>query len=620
MARLLFLLTLFTASLVLAEPLRIERSMEKRKVDGALLEWRGANFRELGSGEDARVRFALVSVDGGLYLGAEVFDDALVSGDQGDALVVTLALPRDGGFDVSELWLYPGRGSERARALLSLNGAAPRVQAQIPIVEGPLARGVGYALEAFVPWSGIVGGVRWQEARGALRYVDRDTDSKPQAVLRTDPASRAADMPELSLGLGQEDMLGSFLSAHELVGVKPRYDFRDNVAGDERRERVVIIGPYVVVFGPGFKNGESYNYNVLPFATDGGLRSAQLIDLTGDGIKELVASGRQGNVLGQREVWLVFALEELGVTRKFGIEVRKESKGGSLENTVTILPGLAHGVPRIEQKVGRALGLDATTYRDEPATDVQPVLLPWGEVSARTFAFVDKKFVQVDEQRRALPKATGAASVAVPAQPIRAEQPPIAPHEALVAAFKQQQGIAASVQPSQTVRANLALGPEPEVIEVYGKALMFSGPEVGGGNGFMAYVTPAAEARDLIEVRAVDVTGDQRADLLLRVRQLLTGVGDTERELLVVLMADAQGRFVRIGLFEVTRNQGERSVENQYSAKNGVLIIAPGGARTWTKDTYPFADEAIGGAARLLLPWKDKSVRYRFANGTLQPE
>ncbi|HEX5660619.1 MAG TPA: hypothetical protein VFX59_25675 [Polyangiales bacterium] len=614
MARLLFMLVLCVSGVARAEPLRIQRSQEKMKVDGALIEWRGATFHELGSGEDARVRYALASVDGGLYVGAEVYDQALVAGS--DAIVLTLAMPKDKGIDTSEVWLYPGRGSERARAAISLNGAAAKPEPQIPIVEGPLARGVGYVVEAFVPWRVIVGSASWHDARGGLRFIDHDGGKQPK-ILSTDPASRAADLPALSLGLGQEDMLGSFLADHQLVGVQPRFDARDNVSGDARAERVVIIGQYVIVFGPGFKNGESYNYDVLPFAADGGMRSAQLIDLTGDGIKELVASGRQGNLLGLREVWLVLGLDELGMQQKFGIETKKESKGGFLENTVSLLPVRGKELPRIEQKIGRAQGLDASTYREDPATDMQPVLLPWGEVSARTFAFDGKKFAQVDEKRRALPKSTPAA---VAALPVAQEPPASASHEALVAAFKQQQGIPTAVQPSQTMRANIALGPEPELIEAYGKVLMLSGPEVGGGNGFMAYATPATDPRDLIEVRAGDVTNDQRADLLLRIRQALGGASGADRELLIVLTADAQGRFVRIGLFEVTRNVGERSIENQYSAKNGTLTIAPGGARVWTKDTYPFTDEASGGAGKLLLPWKDKSIRYRLTNGTLQPE
>jgi hypothetical protein len=615
MARLVFLLVLLTSSFALAEPLRIERSQEKMKVDGALLEWRGANFRELGSGEDARVRFAIASVDGGLYLGAEVYDDVLAPG--ADALVLTLAMPREKGVDASEVWLYPGRGSVRAKATVALNGAAPAQATQIPVVEGPLARGVGYVLEAFVPWQVIVGSAHWHDARGGLRFVDSD-GPKVETVLRTDPAQRAADLPALSLGLGQEDMLGSFLAEKDLVGIKPRYDFRDNVAGDERKERVLIIGQYVVVFGPGFKNGESYNYNVLPFAADGGLKSAQLVDLTGDGRKELVASGRQGNVLGLREVWLVLALEELGMNQSFGIETKKESKGGFLENSVTILPARGKELPRIEQKVGRALGLDASTYQESPATDMQPVLLPWGEVSARTFAFDGKKITQRSEQRRVLPKTTPTTAAALPVE--QEPLPASAPHEALVAAFKQQHGLAPGLHPSETLKANVALGPESEQIELYGKFMMLSGPEIGSGNGFMAYAAPVTDPRDLLSVTAADVTGDGRAELLMRVRQALTGgASGAQRELLLVLGTDDQGRMARIGLFEILRRLGESTVENQFSAKNGTLTIAPGGARGWTQDTYPFSDEATGGAGKLLLPWKDKSVRYGFSAGALQP-
>jgi hypothetical protein len=603
MARLALLILLVLSSTALAEPLRIERSQEKMKVDGALLEWRGARFHELGSGDDARIRYAIASVDGGLYLGAEIFDDSVVLGDKGDALVLTLVMPQEG---TSEVWLFPGRGSERARALLSRNGAAPQLQAQIPIVEGPVAHGVGYVIEAFIPWRVIPGSAQWHDARGALRFVDSDGGKAP-TLLRSDPGT-----PSLSLGIGQEDMLGSFLSAHDLVGVPPRYDWRDNVAGDERRERVVIIGQYVVVFGPGFKNGESYNYNLLPFAPDAGLRSAQLIDLTGDGVKELVASGRQSHPLGLREVWLVIKLEELGMKIEFGIETKKESKGGFLENTVAIVPPKGKELPRIEQQVSRANGLDASTYHEAPATDMQPVLLPWGEVSARAYAWDGKKFRTVDEKRRAVPQA------ATLTQPLEAP-PETAGRDALIEAFKQQQGIPESAQPSQSLRANIALGPQSEQIDVFGKVLMFSGPEIGDGNGFMGYGTPVADARDLLEVRAADVTGDERAELLLRVRQPLSGANAVTRELLLVLSADGQGRFARIGLIEIARRQGGNAIENQFSVKGGTLTIAPGGARGWTAASYPFADEPTGGAGKLLLPWKDKPSKFNFASGALTP-
>jgi hypothetical protein len=619
MHRLAFLLTLALVSLAHAEPLRIDRSQEKMRVDGALLEWRGAHFRELGSGDDTRLRFAAASVDGGLYLGIELYDDTLVTG--GDVVVLTLAMPKDKGVDVSEVWLYPGQGSVRARALLARNGAAPQAESQIQIVEGPLAHGAGCVVEAFVPWAVIAGSEGWRDGRGALRWLDVDGKGAP-STLRSDPETRPAQQPRLALGFGQEDLLGSFLSEHDLVGVPPRYDFREDVAGDARKERVVIIGQYVVVFGPGFKNGESYSYNILPFSQDGGLRNAALIDLTGDGRRELVATGRQSNPLGLREAWVVFELEELGMQQLFGIELKKESKGGFLDNSVNIVPGKAaaqapgarelKSLPRIEQKLGRALGLDATTYHETPATDLQPVLLPWGEVTSRTFAYDGKKFGVVGETKRALPTAAVAAA---PVASQAALPPESAPdHGALVAQFKRQQGLPTDLRASQLVRANVFGTEALEQVEVFGRLLLFTGPDVGEGNGFMSYGAPVGDPRDLLEVRAADVTGDTQAELLLRVRQTLSGAEGVQRELLAVLRADAEGRFARVLLVEVARRQGQSAIENQLAVKNGVLTITPGIAKGWAANAYPFTNEATGGAQRLLLPWLDKPVRYGWTD------
>ena len=35
-----------------AQPLRVDRSAERMRVDGALREWKGAHFSTLGSGDD----------------------------------------------------------------------------------------------------------------------------------------------------------------------------------------------------------------------------------------------------------------------------------------------------------------------------------------------------------------------------------------------------------------------------------------------------------------------------------------------------------------------------------------------------------------------------------------
>lgn len=596
-----------------AEPLRIDRSAEKMRVDGALREWRGAHFKELGSGDDARIRFALASADGGLYVGVEIYDELLVTGDRGDTVVLSLAMPRDKGVHASEVSLHPGRGQERARALLALDGGAPRAETRIPVVEGPLARGQGYVVEAFIPWGAVPGSERWQEGRAVLRFVDVD-GKNDSTTLRSATETRPAELPKIALGVGQEDLLGSFLNDHDLVGIAPRHDWRENVSGDERPERVVLIGQYVVVFGPGFKDGASYSYHILPFPPDRGLKSAALSDLNGDGRRELIVSGRQQNDLGAREAWLVLRLDELGLAQLFGIELSKEVKGGLIENTLTLVPARGKTPPRFEQKVGRAIGLDATTFREQPASDLQPVLLPWGEVTSRTFGWDGKSYTLLEEKKRPATNAPMPAPTTTIVQPVASDD-----RGALIAAFKEQQGLPASAQPTQSLRANVLGGSAHEQLDVFGRVLLFTGPDVGGGSSFVSYGAPVNDAKDLLEVRASDVTSDGQAEILLRVRQPLGGANNAERELLIVLRGDAQGRFTRILAAEIARRMDARSIENQLELQGGALSIKPGKARGWAQDSYPFRDEASGGAARLLLPWLDKTIRYRYSGGALVP-
>ena len=105
------------------------------------------------------------------------------------------------------------------------------------------------------------------------------------------------------LGTGQNDFLWSFASSRGLTGAEPRYDLRGNVSGDGEPERVAILDKYVVVYGKHYKQGATYGYFALPYGMGGGLGSAELQDLTNDGLSELVVRVRQRNDQGARECW-----------------------------------------------------------------------------------------------------------------------------------------------------------------------------------------------------------------------------------------------------------------------------------------------------------------------------
>ena len=605
-----------------AEPLRIDASAERMRVDGALREWRGARFSELGSGDDGSLQYAFASADGGLYLAAEVRDERLVTGPKGDALVLLLAMPDGSTWHSSELWLYPGEAG-RSKASASVRvGDKLKPETRVQVVEGPRAKGGGYVIEAFVPWSLVRGAEIWEQGRGALRFVDVDAAAAaPERTLASAQAKSAGELPRLALGVGQNDLLGSFMADKKLSGVEPRYDFRANVAADPRPERVVIIGDFVVVYGPGYKRGETYGYFALPYSIGGGLKSAELRDVTGDGSAELITVVRQRNDLGARELWMALDMAEDGIAPVFAVELKKELKGGTIDNTLRLIEG--RGAPRIEVKVGRAQGLDGNTYAEATAADAQPILLPWGEIEARTYAFDGTRFAVVDEKRKA--RTLSAPEANLPERNVAAKSgkgdAAVARAEpgAVLALFKAQQKLPAAAKPMRSFQANLLGGAHKEQVDVFGSMLAITGPEIAQGTGYVAYGVPVGDARDVLDVRAAELTGDGHDELLVRIAQPLSGSEQATRELVLVLRADASGRVSRALMAEVARRTAQGSIENRVRSERGALVIEPGSARGFTADNYPFAPDGVGGAAPLLLPWRDRPVRYVVEGARLVP-
>ncbi|MDB4988820.1 MAG: hypothetical protein JWN04_3998 [Myxococcaceae bacterium] len=607
-----------------AVPLRIEASAERMRVDGALHEWKGAHFVELGSGDDASLRYALATADGGLYLGVEVRDERLVSGEQGDALVLTLATPEVDGpsWITSEVSLFPGEvGKSKAHARV-ITAGRPRSESGIQVVEGPRKAGAGYVIEAFVPWTAVAFAQIWEQGRGSLRFVD--VDGKGSESTLATATGTGAQLPRLVLGEGSRDLLGSFVEARQLEGVEPRYDLRSNVSGDAQPERVVIIDRYIVVYGPGYKRGETFNYFALPYSVGGGLKSAALVDLTGDGLAELTVTVHQPNQFGTRDAWLVLSLSDEAIAQRFGVELRREAAGGFVEDTLTLLPPTAGSkVRRIEVKSGRSQGLDATRYHEQPATDIEPILLPWGELESRRYAFDGQQFSLLDETRRkastklaSVPLTSAGSKPPSAPAPLEAAEPAV---DELLALFKTQQKLARDAKSSRTLRANVLKGGAEERIDVFGNVLVFTGADVALGRGYVTYTVPVPAARDLLELRAVDVTADGNEELLARIRQPLLGVEGVERELLLVLTGDDTGGLARALLAEVARRHDQSAIENHIVTQAGALVIEPGAARGWNQVSYPFAPAAIAGAAPLLLPWKDRPTRYHRQGSLLVP-
>lgn len=608
-----------------AQPLRVDRSAERMRVDGALREWKGARFGQLGDGDDAAVRYALVSADAGFYLGAEISDDQLVLKDQAgpgqDALVLSLGLPdARGALSVSEVWLHPGRAGKQ-KAMASVRGVGSGSQVQV--VEGPRDKGPGYVIEAFVPFASLGGAELWEQGRATLRFEDVDkAGQKPESTLAT-ASGRVNDWPRIALGVGQNDFLGTFLSEKSLSGVEPRFDQRANVAGDATPERVIIVDKYVLVYGKAFKQGESYAYFTLPYGMGGGLVSAELADVTSDGRAELLTRVRQRNDLGARELFVVLALEEDSIAPLFTLELKKEAKGGFIESTLSVDKKSAP--PRIQVSVGRAQGLDERTYQESPARDALPILLPWGAVESRSYAFEGGTFALVAEKARALRAPTGpAAPPALAASGTSAEKPaaPTTPAEPVVTSDLAKAILRAPALGTFRfdAEANLVGGAGKERAFAHERQIVVTGLDLGPAPTYLAYGPPIQRAEDLLGLSLADVTGDKLGEVLVRYRMRSS---EAEHELLLVLRVEAAPNARRLSpllVVEVARKRGSDAIVNEVQTLGGKLTIAPGQPRGFTEKTYPFDHEPSPGIERLLLPWLDKPVRYRFDGTRLRAE
>ncbi len=603
--------------------LKVVRVQEGRvRVDGALLEWRGIRSTTIGEGDDASMKFALAHDNGGLYLGAAVRDDRFVRtaarGTAEDAVILTLAMPKDGGgWAVSEVWLFAGiPGRQAARASLGHLGGRPKPASSMRVVEGP-SRGdtPGYVLEAYIPWQSIPRGQAWRRALAAIRL--RDVDNRAAPRVESEPASARVNpekvhlLPPLRIE-GQAtpgDALKAFLRAHDLMGMRPRFSLRGDVDGDRRTDRVTVIGPFVVVVSAARQGAAGFTYARLPVFIGTDVIKAKLRDFTGDGAREVLLKYRQRTEGGSRELWQVMSAQGGMVKPIFTIQTSCRRPEGLIRQEVKVSRRKGDRLPSISVAPGGADGLGPHNFKSPRLADVEPMLLPWGEVEERVYKWNGERFAVASERKRTLDHGLGAGKKGSSGG---RKDYSLVPVDSVLAEFRRSHGISERVPDRFRKRVNLAGDPRPETLTVVGTALVVAGPAFQGGAGYFYYGFPVAEPSHVLDVFTADITGDRREELFSRIRLF---AGDVQREVLLAHQF-VEGSFKQLLAVEVARCQGPNWIRNTARVlrrgKRGVLEVRPGRARGWSSDNYPFAADAPGAVQPLLVPWRDRAVRYRF--------
>lgn len=597
------------------------------KLDGVLQEWPARlPLKQVIKGTtSASVSIVVQYDDSKIWIAGEIGDsDKLVRtaqfGDAEDHASLVLAFPTPNGTPAAyEIGLYigvPGQsaGSVRYRS----GGRTGAAVAESKIVEAPVQG--GWSFEAVLPWSAF------PEARlvrvglrGVVRYTKASVPGTIAAILASGSGDTTspASLPPLPTE-SEQAMIEQLLVPKNLADQAPKLDRIADIAGDAMKERVAVFGKYLVVCGPRYLGGSKFFFKDL----GGELTGLELRDVTGRGKADLLLRRRFTEGGTSREWFEVLsalsAIAEPSTT--FAHEIAISNGTNRVVNSVHV------GAREIDVGVEPATGWDATTYRENIATDIEPLLLPWGAVKSQKFKFEGAKFTKTSEVAQT---PTGPApSNAPPA--IRPKEPPTPPvkpagdlAQQLFDLYKRDRGVSADTKPKVDLQVNVHGDSRPERVVLIGHDIVVFGPGFKGGTSY-TYVTIAdMELRDM---GARDLTGSGTADLVVRAgsRKTDSSSSDPVEFDLLLLYQVRPDAIVRTFAIETGREQAGKRIQGlvQFIPASGGksfdVDAQPGRATGWTQQSYPWKQEQPGSGAiePLLLPWGGIArVKYSW-NGT----
>lgn len=583
------------------------------KMDGIPKEWGG--LVTLGTAvkgkpqkPDLEAKAGIAYDNTNLFVAADVTDDTFKPGL--DRLVLVLGFP---GGTTYEVEIQPGDPGKTAGSA-KLGGKAIT---GAKVVEAP--KSGGYTLEATLPWSAFAMASSVRIGLRAGLFV-HDADGASVDLIAGNAASTAyTSLPQLATET-EQSLADGLIKEKGLKGA-PKYNLLGDVAGDSMKERVLVYDRYLVVLGSHFRKGSEYYYSDMGVDSNSGMVPAcELKDVTGDGQQEIVIRKRFGSSTKYREALQVLSFGKSDVPNVlFTHEVAVVTSDGSIENTVSMVSDGAKTAFKFE--TGTAKSFHAGNYKEPTESGYDPVLLPWGTIKSQTYKHDGSKFTKSAEEKQeatAAPAApaTTAAPVAKPPAPSAAEL-----LDQVYALYKKDRG--ASGKPKHDLAIDVAGDKQVERVLVHEKDVVVFGKGFKGGTGY-SYLTlqQFASGSDITEVTARDVTGDGKAEII--VRGVLhanapkeAGGGTVDREVLLVFQLQGDA-IKRIFAAEVGRGIGTNKVAGAVSFASNSIELGPGRFTGWTEKTYPFNQDIqpVGGYEPLILPWSGaKAVKYKW-NGT----
>ncbi len=598
---------------------------EKFTLDGMLKEWRGRMTRlsSVVQGKGIRVDGMVGYDDTHLYVGIDARDKTPSrtegAGGAEDHATLYLAFPNEKGqFTTRRIALYPGVPGKVGGAV-KLDG---RELGGATLVEAPHKDGITF--EAKLPWSAIPEARRVRVGlRAALRYTDASAPGRVSGIVASSNATSGGGLP--ALPLEAEQGLATSLLVPKRLGTKPAFSRLANVAGDDRLEMVALYGTFLTIAGPGYRGGKQFYFSDLSALS---VPRAELHDFDGDGRSEILVVRRLGNKAKFRDVLEVRRAGTGEVPNVvFSHEIAIVTEDGRVENDLHIEKQGGRVTIRVTQ--GKATGFEPDTYAEPRVSDMPPTLLPWESVQSRTYAWDGSGFTKVDEKTGTPTGPTKAARPTAPKgpPPPPPPRPPTADElqDRLYALYRKERSVGQKA-PRFDFVTDVAGSTEMERVLVHDRDIVVFGKGYRGGTSFAFITVGVSEAKDILDVTARDLTGDGKAEVVVRgvlrakASKELGGDIVTRHALFVYKASD--GGVTRIFAAETGRALGDNRILGTVlfvpSGRGTRIELRPGRAVGWTEASYPFPPDttAAGGLEPLLLPWSGASPRSYAWNGS----
>jgi len=603
---------------------------KKVRIDGVLKEWPAGAIKlgeKVRGASSARVTAFIGYDDKSLYLALDARDAAFARtasfGENEDHAVFTLVVPtRGGGAQRYELGLYAGQSGKTA-GQVKLGG---RAIAGATVVEAPNA--AGYTVEAKLPWTALPAASKVRVGlRGSVRYIDASQPGKIAGVLSSGE--------EAPIFITAEQSLYQNLIEPKGLELKPGHEAYGNVAGDAMLERVAVYGGYLVIVGPHYQKGKSFYYKDLIIPDPSFVRRLEVRDMNGDGTDEIVLQLRTGRDT-YREIFEILAVQPNGAAeRVFAHEVAIVTDTGSVQNQVKVGPGATVTISQ-----GEDSGFTKADFREPPHEGMATALLPWDTVKSRTIAWDGSEYAvkkETEQKPRALGDAGGGGSERVSkgtpggAPPPPPPRPPSADElmDKVYTLYRKERGFSGA-KPRFDFVTDVAGSSEVERVLVHDREVLVFGREFLGGTSYKYIAIGVKSGQDLIDVTARDLTGDGKAEVIVRGIVRAKGgeeLEDAEVERYVVFVYQVRDSGIsRIFGAELGRAMGRDRVLGSLAlvpAASGFdLVLRPGRAVGWTRKSYPFPPDQgpAGGLEPLVLPWAGGEQRYSFSGTAYAPQ